>query len=213
LVVLSHSVVLLARLSALMAGFILVLNHSWLCAVRSAQSSGSKLFRSPAALARVREAIDIGEGRGGACGPVCIRCRNVSLARDARAAASLVFSFMVFTGTISKAVCVAVWCWLSSSKLSLCMCVSLSCSSFSPSSCGTLWLSLSSSTLLLSIMSAGLVDRCSVGVRGSGCPGAVGVPGDSRASACDSSLLVAVHSHALPPQSGHLFQGRFVFVL
>ncbi len=106
LVVLSHSVVLLDRLSSLMTGFILELNHSWLCAVRSAQSSGSKLLRSPAALAKVREAIDTGEGRGGVCGPVCIR--NVSLARNSRAAASLVFSFMVFTGTISKAVCVSV---------------------------------------------------------------------------------------------------------
>ncbi len=79
MVVLSHSVVLLDRLSSLMAGFILVLNHSWLCTVRSAQSSGSKLLKSPAAWARVREAIDTGEGRGGACGPVCIRCRNSSL--------------------------------------------------------------------------------------------------------------------------------------
>ena len=196
-----------------MAGFILVLNHSWLCAVRSGQSSGSKLLRSPAALARVREAIDTGEGRGGARGPVCIWCRNVSLARNARAAASLVFSFVVFTGTVSKAVCVSVSCWLSSSQLSLCMCVSRSCSSFSLSSCGTLWLSLSSSKLLLSFMSAELVDRRSAGARGSGCPGARGVPDDSRASDSDSSLL-GVHLHALPPQSGHLFHDLFfVFVL
>ena len=74
-VLLFHSVILLDRLSSLMAGFILVLNHSWLCTVRSAQSSGSKLLRSLEALARVREAIDTGEGRGGARGPVCIWCR------------------------------------------------------------------------------------------------------------------------------------------
>jgi hypothetical protein len=211
LVVLSHSVVLLDRLSSLMAGFILVLNHSWLCAVRSAQSSGSKLLRSLAACARVREAIDTGEGCGGACGPICIRCRNISLARNARAAASLVFSFMVLTGTILRA---SVSCWLSSSALSLCMCVSYSCSSFSLASCGTLWLLLSSSTLLLSVLSAKLVDRCRVGALGSGCLGAAGVPDDSRASISDSSLLVGVHSQALPPQSGHLFHDlSFVFVL
>ena len=94
------------------------------------------------------------------------------------------------------------------------MCVSRSCSSFSLSSCDTLWLSLSSSTLLLSIMSAELVDRCGAGARGSGCPGAVGVPDDSRASDSDSSLIVGVHSQALPSQSGHLFHDLFfVFVL
>ena len=67
--------------------------------------------------------------------------------------------------------------------------------------------------MLLSILSAELVDRCRVGARGSGCPGA-GVPDDGRASVSDSSLLVGVHSQALPPQSGHLFHDlSFVFVL
>jgi hypothetical protein len=99
---------------------------------------------------------------------------------------------------------------LSSSEMSLCtLWVSCSCSSFSLSSCGTLWLSLSSSTLLLTMVSAELVDRCRVGARGSGCPGAVGVPDDSRASDSDSSLLVGVHSQALSPQSGHLFHDLF----
>ena len=179
--------------------------------MRSAQSSGSKLLRSLAAVARMREAIDIEEGRGGACGPVCIRRRNVSLARNARVAASLVFSFMVFTGPSSRA---SVSCWLSSSALSLCMCVSRSCSSFSLITCGPLWLLWSSSLLLLSLVSAELVERCRVSVLCSGCPGAVGVSDDSRASISDSSLLVGVHSQALSPQSGHLFHDlSFVFVL
>ena len=64
----------------------------------------------------------------------------------------------------------------------------------------------------MSTLSAELVDRCSVGVHGSGCPGAVRVPDGSRASDSDSSLLVGGHSHALPPQSGHLFHD-LVFVI
>ncbi len=66
-----------------------------------------------------------------------------------------------------------------------------------------------SSKLLLSTLSAELVDRCSVGARGNGCPGSVGVSDDSRASDSDFSLLVDGHAHALPPQSGHLFHDLF----
>jgi hypothetical protein len=92
--------------------------------------------------------------------------------------------------------------------------VSLSCSSFSLTSCGIVWVPLSSSTLLLSILSGEFVDRCRVGALGSGCFGAAGVPDGSRASVSDSSLLAGVHSQALPPQSGHLFHDLcFAFVL
>ena len=59
-----------------------------------------------------------------------------------------------------------------------------------------------------------LISYLGVSVLWSGCPGAAGVSDDSRASISDSSLLVGVHSQALPPQSGHLFHDlSFVFVL
>jgi len=72
---------------------------------------------------------------------------------------------------------------------------------------------LSSSELYLSTLSAELVGQYSVGARGSGCLGAVGVPDGSCASWSGSSLLVDGHAHARPPQSGHLFHdSSFVFV-
>ncbi len=91
-----------------MTGFILVLNHSWLCAVRSAQSSDSKLLRSPAALAKVWEAIDTGEGRGGACGSVCIWCRNVSLVRNARGSVSGFFLHGFYRHHFKDCLCLGV---------------------------------------------------------------------------------------------------------
>ena len=72
---------------------------------------------------------------------------------------------------------------------------------------------MSSSELYLSTLSAELVGQYSVGARGSGCLGAVGVPDGSCASWSGSSLLVDGHAHARPPQSGHLFHdSSFVFV-
>ena len=57
------------------------------------------------------------------------------------------------------------------------------------------------------------VDRYGVGARGRGCFGVIRGPCGSRVSDSESSLLVSVHSHALSPQSGHLFHDLFlVFV-